>query len=108
MKKADIIIISSLLALGLSLLIIFGLFAPVGATARIYIKNELVDELPLNADTVKTYTTEKGYNTVEIKDGVVFVSTADCKNQVCVKKGKINLKGETIACTPHLFLVEVK
>ncbi len=107
MKKADIILIACVLAVSVFCLVCFSLFSPFGTTAKIYINNTLEDELSLSVNTTKTYETAKGYNTVIIENGAVFVSVADCKNQVCVKKGKINRKGETIACTPHKFLVEV-
>lgn len=108
MKKADVIFISAIIIAGIILFMVFNLFSPIGTTAKIYIDNELVEELSLNNDITKKYETDKGYNTVKIENGVVFVEVADCKNQVCVKKGKIKNKGETIACTPHKFLVEVK
>ena len=108
MKKADFVLIACVLAVSIICLVAFSLFSPIGNTANIYINNELFDRLSLNVNSEKTYTTEKGYNKVKIENGVVYVETADCKNQVCVKKGKISRKGETIACTPHKFLVEVK
>lgn len=107
MKKADVIFISALLCLGLIFLFCFNIFSPIGKTAKIYIDNNLFEELPLTEDAEKTYNTPNGYNTVIIKNGSVSVKIADCKNQVCVNKGKIKNKGETIACTPHKFLVEV-
>ena len=108
MKKADFVLIACVLAVSIICLVAFSLFSSFGNTANIYINNELVDELSLSVNSEKTYTTEKGYNKVKIENGAVYVETADCKNQVCVKKGKIQRKGETIACTPHKFLVEVK
>ena len=108
MKKADVILIACILAVSIVCIVLFSLFSPFGTTAKIYINNTLEDELSLSANTQKTYETANGFNTVKIESGVVFVYEADCKNQVCVKKGKINRKGETIACTPHKFLVEVE
>ena len=108
MKKADVILIACILAVSIVCIVLFSLFSPFGTTAKIYINNTLEDELSLSANTQKTYKTANGFNTVKIEKGEVFVFEADCKNQVCVKKGKISKKGETIACTPHKFLVEVK
>ena len=108
MKKADVIFISACVCVAITLLLCFNLLSPVGKTAKIYIDNKLIEELPLNKNTQKTYNTQNGFNTVIIENGSVSVKIADCKNQVCVNKGKIKNKGETIACTPHKFLVEVK
>lgn len=107
MKKADVILIACVLAVCIICVLLFSTFSSIGTTAKIYINNTLSDELSLNFNDIKIYETEKGYNTVKIENGSVYVYEADCKNQVCVKKGKINRKGETIACTPHKFLVEV-
>ena len=108
MKKADVILIACDLAVSIICLVAFSLFSSFGNTAKIHINNELVDELSLTFNDLKIFETEKGYNIVKIENGSVYVYEADCKNQVCVKKGKISRKGETIACTPHKFLVEVK
>ena len=107
MKKADGILIACILVASILCIILFSLFGTKPTTVNIYINNNLKDSISLNQNTQKTYTSDDGYNTVIIKDGSVFVLEADCKNQVCVKKGKISNKGESIACTPHKFLVEV-
>ena len=108
MKKADVILIACVLAVSIICFAAFNVFSSFGTTAKIYINNELVDELSLTFNDLKVFETQKGYNIVKIENGSVYVYEANCKNQVCVKKGKIQRKGETIACTPHKFLVEVK
>ena len=47
-------------------------------------------------------------NTVEIKNGKVRVSSADCKNQICVNHKPISKKGESIICLPNKVLAEVE
>lgn len=47
------------------------------------------------------------HNTVVIENGVVFVSEADCKNQICVNTPKISKDGEQIICLPNRVIVEV-
>lgn len=47
-------------------------------------------------------------NTVEIKNGKVRVSSADCKNQICVNHKPISKKGESIICLPTKVLAEVE
>lgn len=47
-------------------------------------------------------------NTVIIKNGEVYVSHADCPNQICVNTGKISKTGEQIACLPNKVLVEIR
>ena len=47
-------------------------------------------------------------NTVEIKNGKVRVSSADCKNQICVNHKPISKRGESIICLPNKVLAEVE
>ena len=47
-------------------------------------------------------------NTVEIKDGAVAVTNADCKNQICVNHAAITKKGESIICLPNKVIAEIE
>lgn len=48
------------------------------------------------------------YNIVEIKDGMVSVIEASCKNQVCVKHGPVSRSGESIVCLPNRLVVRIE
>lgn len=48
-----------------------------------------------------------GKNTVEIKNGEVNMTYADCPDQYCVKHNPINNSSETIVCLPHKLVVEL-
>lgn len=52
--------------------------------------------------------TDWGYNQIEISDGKVSVSEADCQNQICVQKHSIDKKGQIIACIPHKLVVSIE
>ena len=62
-----------------------------------------------NLDTNGTFTvrTDLGTNVIEIKDGKVYVSEADCPDKLCVKQGPISKAGETIVCLPHKLVVRI-
>ncbi len=47
------------------------------------------------------------HNTVVIENGEVRVSSADCKNQICVNTPKISSTGEQIICLPNQVIIEV-
>lgn len=78
-----------------------------GRFAVINVKGETLTTLPLGEDTEYTFFTERGVNTVMIKDGKVSVSYSDCKNQICVDTGSISHVGESIICAPHRLTVTV-
>ena len=56
----------------------------------------------------KNKTVDLPGNTVVIKNGVVFMKNADCKNQLCVKQGRIKKTGESIICLPNRVTAEIK
>ncbi len=112
MKKGDlVIIVLILLVAGAGL---FGKFL-IGSSAdikRLIITKEhivlhdilltdtLTDEIRIGDDLE--------YNLIRITNGVVKVFEADCKNQVCVKDGKIVKAGEILVCLPHKLTIEIK
>ena len=44
---------------------------------------------------------------IEIKSGRVFFCASDCKDQNCVKGGKISRVGSTLACLPKNIVIQV-
>lgn len=47
------------------------------------------------------------YNIVEIKNGMVSVIEASCRNQICVKHSPISRSGESIVCLPNRLVVRI-
>lgn len=47
------------------------------------------------------------YNLIEIVDQKIRVKEASCRDQVCVRRGWIEAKGETIVCLPHELVIEI-
>lgn len=48
-----------------------------------------------------------GYNILVIRDGVAYISEADCANQVCVHTKGISTAGRQIVCLPHKLVISV-
>ena len=66
-----------------------------------------VHELSLSEDSTTTVETSLGTNVVEVKDGAVYVSAADCDNHDCMRQGKIDVPGKQIICLPHKLWIEI-
>ena len=49
-----------------------------------------------------------GNNRVVVRDGSVFVESAPCANQICVKTGQVSRPGQWIACLPNRVFVAVE
>ena len=109
--KKEIIIIAALIvlsAIGILILRTVGSFGASSTVLVITSEDQIVAELPLKNDAEKVIRTDKGENTVVIRDGQAYVIKADCPNQICVHSPKISQVGETIACLPHRLLLEIK
>lgn len=62
----------------------------------------------LNENSTHTITTSLGYNTIEVENGSVKVSQADCPNQTCVETGAVHEPGSMIVCLPHELIVTIE
>ncbi len=104
MKKGDIAIICSVaVAFVLSIVLLIS-FSKQGSRVVVKQDNKIVYNESININK----TIDTGTNTVIIKDGIVYMNDATCKNQVCVNTGEISKKGENIICLPNKVIVEIK
>lgn len=106
-KKRDIVLAAVLLILGITGVLIVKYGLKSGNTADIYIDDKLVQTIDLSVDDEYTFQTDKGSNTVEVRNGAVSMKSADCPDKVCVRMGTKNRNGETITCLPHKLVIEV-
>lgn len=103
LKKGDfIIIVSVAAAAALSLFVPF-FSVRGGKTVTVSQNNREV----YCGSIYENKTLELEGNTVEIKNGSVKITEADCKNQLCVKQGSVKNAGESIICLPNRVIVEV-
>jgi hypothetical protein len=106
-KKRDIVLAAVLLILGITGVLIVKYGLKSGNTADVYIDDKLVQTIDMSVDDEYTFQTDKGSNTVEVRNGVVSMKSADCPDKVCVRMGTKNRNGETITCLPHKLVIEV-
>ncbi|MDM8214237.1 NusG domain II-containing protein [Enterococcus hirae] len=65
--------------------------------------------LLLNENQTYLYRAKDGdENLIEIKDQRVRIKEANCRDQICVRKGWIAKSGESIVCLPHKLVVEIR
>lgn len=74
-----------------------------GNTVKISVDGEVLYTLPLDVDRE----IELPHNTVIIENGKVWVSSADCENQICVNTLAVDSSGGAIICLPNKVAVEV-
>lgn len=111
-RKADIILLIVLLALGLAATAVLartGAGSPSDAKVVIKSGGEIYGRYPLSEDAeIAVPAPSGGENIVTIKGGSVTVSSASCKNQVCVRHGSISKSGESIVCLPNRLIVTIE
>ena len=104
-KKRDIVLAAVLLILGVTGVLIVKYGLKSGNTADVYIDDKLVQTIDLSVDDEYTFQTDKGSNTVEVRNGAVSMKSADCPDKVCVRMGTKNRNSETITCLPHKLVI---
>lgn len=106
-KKADVILFILIIVLGL--IISFGPLhkAAGGTEVRISCDGKLYGIYDLNVDQTIEVTENGHTNVISIEGGKVWMESATCHNQICVKKGAITLSGDSIVCLPNKVTVEI-
>ncbi|MEG0940928.1 MAG: NusG domain II-containing protein [Oscillospiraceae bacterium] len=121
MKKRDIIIIATVLCLALiSLPLVRYITAQRSQNQQrtvIYVDDKVYKTVPLGKDEIiKVQQENGGFNEIHITvEGEVFMASANCKNQDCVKQGAMNCENmETramrnwIICLPNRISIELQ
>lgn len=107
---ADLCLILGILALAAFLAAFF--FA---ASARHEMAEAVIEQdgqeilrLPLAEERTVRIPWEDGFNTVTVTQQGVFMSEADCPDQICVRQGTICNGGESIVCLPHRLVIRLE
>ena len=109
-RREAVLLLSLLLVTGVLFLVLF-LFRGNGDgdwDVVIRYRGETVARLPLDTDCEYPFECEEGVNRIVIRDGAVFVESADCKNRVCVHHGTLTPDAadvDFISCAPHRLLI---
>lgn len=78
-----------------------------GLVALVHDADGQIRELPLDEDATLTVTTDLGTNTIEVEDGAVRMTDADCPNRTCLLVAPLSAPGRQIICLPHKLWIEV-
>lgn len=108
-KKGDIIVAAAVLVLCAALFLALYVFnSNTGNYVEIEQNGVVIHKMPLDINAV--YNVESSgevTNTVEVKNGSVSVTYANCPDQICVNHRPVNLSGESIICLPNRVVVSV-
>lgn len=106
-KKADIVLLIIILAVGIPLSVLSLAAGTAGDKVQISAEGEVYGIYPLDEDC-EIEVTENGHtNHITIKGGQVSMSYSTCLNQVCVNTGAISETKDAIVCLPNRVVVEI-
>ncbi|CUX41142.1 NusG domain II-containing protein [Clostridium sp. C105KSO13] len=107
-KKNDLILAATVLVIALAAILFITLTRKDGAEVVVTVNGEVYTIMSLDEDTTLTIGEEPDdYNVVEIKNGKVRMSEANCRDQICVNHKPIHFNNESIVCLPHKVTVEI-
>ena len=101
----DIILILAALAVAAVLLLVVRRHGEAGSYAVVMVRNTEMGRYSLTFDGI--YAINDGKNTIEIRDGKVRMTEADCPNHLCVRQGWISFSGQSIVCLPNELSVTI-
>jgi len=108
-KKKDILFIAAVLAVAFVFFLYNQQKASYGGRWIIVtVDGKEYGTYSLEVDNEINIKTERGYNKLMIQGGMAYMAEADCPDQYCVDKGKINKNGESLICLPHRVVAEVR
>ena len=107
-KKGDVILSVVCIILAVAVFVCFTLLKSDGDRVVVSVDGKTFGEYSLSETCEITVKSERGENTVVIKNNKVTVTAADCPDKYCVSHVGIDETGETIVCLPHRLTVEIK
>ena len=104
--RLDVIVISAILLVSVSLLLIMTLSQKEGAVAVVEIDGKTVAEYSLAVNG--EYSLNNGTNVLVIENGQAYLNYSNCPDHTCEITGKIHYVGQTIVCLPNKLSITIK
>ena len=75
--------------------------------AEVILDNQVIYQFDLSSaeNQVIRIDAGNGYNLIQIQDGTICISEADCPDQTCVHMGTLKAENPPIVCLPHKLII---
>ena len=103
--RSDIIFISAIVLLAITVLLVATITRKEGAVAVVEIDGSVVGEYPL--DQNGTFSLNGGTNVLVIENGMAYLNYSNCPDHTCEITGKVKHVGETIVCLPNHLTITI-
>jgi hypothetical protein len=109
LKRKDLPLIITILAIIaiITLIILVIKTNQPTTTVKITIDGKEYATYPLNQDQTIQIKNDYGENTIIISKGSVYMKSATCPDQICVKHSPLPQSTTPIICLPHKLVVEI-
>lgn len=108
-KRADLLLILSLLLLSALLLGLWQLTRRPGEEVVVTVDGKEIGRYPLSEDReVRISSENDGYNVLVIRNGEAFVREASCPDGICVADRPVSRDGEIILCLPNRVAIRIE
>lgn len=77
--------------------------------AEIYYKSKLVETVDLTKGVDRRFSIPQNKNVVfhQYSDGSICFEKSNCRDQICVKTGRIRTVGQSAACLPNQIVLKI-
>ena len=106
--RNDILLVAILLAVVCASGLAFFLLRGEGNTVEITVDGQPFGTYSLGQDAFVPIVTERGTNTLVIRDGRAWVEEASCPDGICAAHRPIARDGESIVCLPNRVVITVR
>ena len=106
--RNDILLVAILLAVVSAAGLAFGLLRAEGDIVEVTVDGQPFGMYSLGQDARVPIVTERGANTLVIRDGQAWVEEASCPDGICASHRPIARDRESIVCLPNRVVVTVR
>ena len=107
LKKGDIILAGLVIAVSLAWFALSFAGSGNGLKMEIYLDGQLQVSRELSDVADGEYFTVGSCEIYASRDGVKFISS-DCEDSLCIKRGLMSRRGDSMACVPERVVVVIK
>lgn len=105
--RKDLLLIGGLILASGLLFLGTRLFRHPGNALTVEVDGVRIAAYPLDQDLSVLIEAVDGENLLLIRNGEARIGHADCRDQICVRRGAVKSAGETIVCLPHRLVITV-
>lgn len=107
-KYITVILCAFILILSIVLYLCVNINSSEGEFVAVNLDGSLYGTYSLYEDRQERIVSDSGYNLLVIKNGMAYISEADCAGQICVHTKAISTVGPQIVCLPHKLVISVE